>query len=156
MGGTGGWNSTTVPRYYFLSSNVNWEATDAEIRGGLDGIILSQNAASWISSVSSMKVSQILDMYYSPRGVFSSEIRACNRKALQTTYAGTDVLNHQTSGFNSLLDDKAVLPSTLSHQALITLGQTAVTAFLDYLRKQIILPRNSYIHLSYIFSKQFK
>lgn len=37
VGSAGGWNDTSVPRHYFLSDNENYEMTDAEIRGSLDG-----------------------------------------------------------------------------------------------------------------------
>lgn len=133
-GNSGGWNSTTVPRYYFLSSNSNLEATDAEIRAGLDGLILASNVESWRSSFSALKVSQILDMYYSPRGVFNTTIRACNRKNLQTTYAPSETLNTQTTGFNNMLDDVVVLPATLLSAELADLAQKAVDSLLSYLR----------------------
>lgn len=135
IGASGGWNSTTVPRYYFIEQKENWEATDADIRAGLDGLILALNIDTWRSSVSSLKVSQILDLYYSPRGVFDSSIRACNRKLLQTDYAPTDTLKTQTIAFNSLLDDEARLISTLSPQDLIAVGGNSVDAFVNYLRE---------------------
>lgn len=133
-GNSGGWNSTTVPRYYFLSSNTNFEATDAEIRAGLDGLILASNVLSWRSSFSTLKVSQILDMYYSPRGVFNNTIRACNRKNLQTTYAPSETLYTQTTGFNNMLDDVVPLEASLLSAELVALGQRAVDSLISYLR----------------------
>lgn len=135
IGASGNWNSTTVPKYYFISTKENWEATDAEIRAGLDGLIMALSVETWKSSVSSLKVSQILDMYYSPRGVFNSTIRACNRQNLQTTVAPTDTLTEQTVAFNTLLDDTAVLEGTLQAEEIVNLGTRAVESFLNYLRK---------------------
>lgn len=135
IGVSGNWNSTSVPKYYFISNNEKWEATDAEIRAGLDGLIMALSVESWKSSVSSLKVSQILDMYYSPRGVFNSTIRACNRQNLQTTVAPTETLTEQTIAFNTLLDDVAVLYGTLSSDELVSLGTRAVESLLNYLRK---------------------
>lgn len=135
IGVSGGWNSTTVPRYYFISEKENWEATDADIRAGLDGIILALNIDSWKNTVSSLKISQILDLYYSQRGVFNSSLRACNRKLLQTDYAPTETLKTQTIAFNSILDNEARLATTLVPQNLIDLGEASVDAFINYLRK---------------------
>lgn len=85
--------------------------------------------------MSSLKISQILDLYYSPRGVFSSSIRACNRKLLQTDYAPTETLQAQTIAFNSLLDNEARLTATLRSNDLIEVGQASVDTFLNYLRE---------------------
>lgn len=134
IGVSGGWNSTTVPRHYFIEQKENWEATDADIRAGLDGIILASNIASWRSSVSSLKVSQILDLYYSPRGVFNSSLRACNRKLLQTTFAPTETLTDQTIAFNNLLNEEARLASTLTSADLVAVGTDSVVTFNNYLR----------------------
>lgn len=136
IGVSGNWNSTSVPKYYFISSNENLDATDAEIRAGLDGLIMALSIDSWKSSVSSLKVSQILDMYYSPRGVFNSSIRACNRKNLQTTVAPSETLIEQTVAFNTLLDDEAVLEGTITPDTYSAVGSSAVESFLNYLRKK--------------------
>lgn len=39
--------------------------TDAEIRGGLDGLIIGKRAKEWSDQVSGLRLSQLLDMYYS-------------------------------------------------------------------------------------------
>lgn len=65
IGAPGAWNSTSVPRWYFLSKQEPSEMTDAEIRGGLDGLIIGENIKSWSSSANTLKLSQVLDMYYS-------------------------------------------------------------------------------------------
>lgn len=65
VGAPGGWNNTQAPRWYFLSQAKNYEVTDAEIRGALDGLILATNVQSFTSKISSFKLSQLLDMYYS-------------------------------------------------------------------------------------------
>lgn len=139
IGAAGGWNSTTVPRHYYIQQKENWETTDADIRGGLDGLILALNIDSWSNSASSLKVSQILDLYYSPRGVFNSSLRACNRKNLQTTVAPSEILTPQTVAFNDLLNREARLDGTLTSSVLITIGEKAVENFLNYLRKYSIL-----------------
>lgn len=65
IGGAGGWNSTLMPKWYFLSKWDDYEMTDAEIRAGLDGLILATNMREFTSKAPNMKLSQLLDMYYS-------------------------------------------------------------------------------------------
>ena len=56
--------------------------TVAEINGGLDGLLLSEEADKW-ESKSEMTLSQILDMYYTPVGVSvtgrGEKLSACDR-----------------------------------------------------------------------------
>lgn len=42
IGAPGIWNSTAIPRWYFLTKPEKLEMTDAEIRGGLDGLIIAK------------------------------------------------------------------------------------------------------------------
>ena len=87
IGADGHWNSSYISRWYFLNTNEDLFYTAAEIRGDLDGLILATEIAGWYSRYPNIKLSQILDMYYSDRGVFNTTIRACNRKALLTSVA---------------------------------------------------------------------
>lgn len=65
VGGSGGWNNTQAPRWFFLSQATNNEMTDAEIRGGLDGLILASEMQRLRQRAPSMRLSQLLEMYYS-------------------------------------------------------------------------------------------
>lgn len=85
VGVNGNWNSSSVPRWYFLRRNNTLEFTTAEIRGDIDGLILANEIETLYSKVPKLKLSQILDMYYGARGLFNSSIRACNRGSLFTT-----------------------------------------------------------------------
>lgn len=87
VGVNGNWNSSSVPRWYFLKSNEKLQFTTAEIRGDLDGLILANEIESLYSKIPTLKLSQILDMYYNARGLFNPSIRACNRKTLFKTLA---------------------------------------------------------------------
>lgn len=84
VGANGNWNSSVLPRWYFLKSNEKLQFTTAEIRGDLDGLILANEIESLYSKAPTLRLSQILDMYYNARGVFNPSIRACNRKTLFT------------------------------------------------------------------------
>lgn len=65
VGASGAWNSTALPRWYFLSQNTRLEMTDAEIRGGIDGLIIGLNIRQWTQQAPSLRLSQLLEMYYS-------------------------------------------------------------------------------------------
>jgi len=44
-----------------------------------------------------IRLSQVLDMYYSERGVFHKSIRACNRKSLFGTVAPKETVTAQVN-----------------------------------------------------------
>lgn len=46
-----------------------WEMTDSEILAGLDGLFLAQKIAAWTNNSMRLRLSQVLDMYYSNRGL---------------------------------------------------------------------------------------
>lgn len=50
-----------------LHSRVNVEMTDPEIRGDIDGFLLGSTITNALASYSSLRLSQLLDMYYSSR-----------------------------------------------------------------------------------------
>lgn len=65
VGAKGAWNSTTEPKWYFLSQKDRHEMTDAEIRGGIDGLIIAKKIEEWRNNFGALKLSQVLSMYYS-------------------------------------------------------------------------------------------
>uniref|UniRef100_A0A034VDF0 N-acetylmuramoyl-L-alanine amidase n=1 Tax=Bactrocera dorsalis TaxID=27457 RepID=A0A034VDF0_BACDO len=132
VGANGAWNSTVMPEWYFLSQRQNFEMTDAEIRGGLDGLIIAQNIVSWRTQSSNMKLSQLLRMYYSTNGVLNSGIMACNRKANFATYAPSDQMIVQTSAFSQVLDREMQLGVTLSAANIATFSSSAAAALQSY------------------------
>lgn len=102
IGVDGHWNSSELPRWYFLGSNEDLFYTAAEIRGDLDGLILASELPAWYARVPNLKLSQILDMYYSERGVFNSSIRACNRKNLLASVAPKLTMAEQVGFFKKI------------------------------------------------------
>lgn len=135
VGGIGGWNSTSVPRWYFLSQRDRLEMTDAEIRGGLDGLILAMNLPQWRNSASQMRLSQLLDMYYSQRGVFSSNVASCNRRALFTQVAPMVTLRAQTEAFSTVLDREMQMRVTLPQVSIGQFSNSAAQALSTYIRE---------------------
>lgn len=134
VGASGGWNSTTIPRWYFLSQRERLELTDAEIRGGLDGLILATRVQEFRSAAPTMRLSQLLDMYYSQRGVFSSPVRSCNRRQLFTEVAPLAQIQAQTIAFSAVLDREMQLRVTLSNPAIQQFSNAAAQALSTYIR----------------------
>lgn len=52
--------------------------TDSEILAGIDGLFISQQISSWIHHIRRMRLSQIIDMYYSARGIPTLAIENTN------------------------------------------------------------------------------
>lgn len=118
VGASGAWNSTTVPHWYFLTQREHLEMTDAEIRGGIDGLILASYVSEWRQKSSQLRLSQLLDMYYSKRGAFSQDIRSCNRRQLFAKVAPAQQLQAQTIAFSTVLDREMQLRVTLTNEAI--------------------------------------
>ena len=66
--------------------------TDAEIRGDIDGLILSKI----VRENSYLRLSQVLDMYYNKRGI-DINYRACNRKNLISEVTSQQELQYEVS-----------------------------------------------------------
>ncbi|GLV43133.1 uncharacterized protein CBL_14188 [Carabus blaptoides fortunei] len=97
LGADGGWNSVQIPQRYYLKDIDGEYMTKAEIRGDLDGLILGKKIQEWKSS--SLKLSQLLDMYYSHRGTFDQDIKACRRGELYKQFVQIDRLKDQSYNF---------------------------------------------------------
>ncbi|XP_067627605.1 uncharacterized protein [Eurosta solidaginis] len=132
VGANGAWNSTVMPHWYFLTQRQNLQMTDAEIRGGLDGLLIALNVASWRSQASDLKLSQLLRMYYSTNGVLNSGINACNRQQNFNNYISSDQLVAQTSAFSQVLDREMQLGVTLSPANIATFSLSAASALGNY------------------------
>ncbi|KAF2884989.1 hypothetical protein ILUMI_21163 [Ignelater luminosus] len=141
VGAKGGWNGTQAPRWYFINKIINNEMTDAEIRGGLDGLIIAKNVKDWKQKFSNLKVSQVLDMYYSSRGVFSNKnFRACNRNRIFTEVAPQKDLTEQTIANSFLLNEEAKLPGSLTSEGIKAYSEKAVDALINYIAELHDLP----------------
>ncbi|XP_017150132.1 uncharacterized protein LOC108160564 isoform X1 [Drosophila miranda] len=137
VGATGGWNDTVLPHWYFLSQRTNLEATDAEIRGGLDGLILAKNVATWRTQASSLKLSQLLRMYYSTNGVLSSGVNACSRQSQFPNVAPSAEMTEQTSAFAQVLDREMQLRVTLQPLAITQFASTAALSLVTYVPQSL-------------------
>ncbi|PNF34288.1 hypothetical protein B7P43_G16548 [Cryptotermes secundus] len=135
VGLSGGWNSTLFPRWYFNKEKDNHEITDAEIRGGLDGLILGTHIDEWRRYVpeGELKLSQILSMYYSEDGVFTPEYRACRRRDLYSEVAPNTVMEEQTFRFTMVLDQQSISSASVDDARVKKFAETAVRKLGTYL-----------------------
>ncbi|XP_077296504.1 uncharacterized protein LOC143918440 isoform X2 [Arctopsyche grandis] len=100
------WNDTILPRNLYLMQepSLNWEMTNAEIIGGIDGFIIANYMKDWATTVQNIRLSQIIEMYYSNYGVaFNRNIRACNRKQNFAKLVRDSNLQEQTSNMANFL-----------------------------------------------------
>ncbi|XP_063821062.1 uncharacterized protein LOC135071214 isoform X1 [Ostrinia nubilalis] len=132
VGTAGHWNSTQAQRFFMLSERSNVEMTDPEIRGGIDGFVLGNSSAEGLRIYSSLRLSQLLDMYFAPRnGFFNTNLRACNRRNLSLTHINNDALASETRAFTAALDSIMPLEGTLTG-GLEGLVQSAITNYQTY------------------------
>ncbi|KAJ8735512.1 hypothetical protein PYW07_007132 [Mythimna separata] len=132
IGTAGNWNSTQATRHFMLHNRINVEMTDPEIRGDIDGFVLGATITSTLGAFSTMKLSQLLDMYYSPRnGAFDSNLRACNRRALMQQYVTNENLISETHAFAAALDTNMPLRGTIIG-GLEQLVTSSVTNLVSY------------------------
>lgn len=132
VGSSGGWNSSTVPHWYFLLRRERTEMTDAQIRGGIDGLIIAKRIAEWRQQASELRLSQLLDWYYSLTGAFSPEFRSCNRRELFTKHIPVTELQAQSHAFSTVLDQEMQLKVTLSNKAIKDFADTSSDKLVAY------------------------
>uniref|UniRef100_A0A336MZV1 CSON010782 protein n=1 Tax=Culicoides sonorensis TaxID=179676 RepID=A0A336MZV1_CULSO len=67
VGMSGQWNSTYFPRWRYLpdTHQTRWEMTDAEILADIDSYFISNHINSWVNRIHGLRLSQILQMFYS-------------------------------------------------------------------------------------------
>lgn len=137
VGAPGAWNNTAVPRWFFLSQRERLEMTDAEIRGGIDGLVMGSNIAQWRTNAQNLRLSQVLEMYYSQRGIFGRvenerAFRACNRRNLFPTVAPIERLREQSFAFTTVLDGEMQTQVTLSPNSTQRISGQASEALNTY------------------------
>lgn len=144
VGAAGAWNSSAVPQWYFLSQRERLEMTDAEIRGGIDGLTIASNIAEWRNRAQNLRLSQVLDMYFSQRGIFGmtnqeNAIRACNRRGLFPMFAPMDRLREQSLAFTTVLDGEMQSQVTLTPNSTARLSAQASDALQTYISMYLML-----------------
>jgi len=135
IGRNGVWNSTIAPRWYFNTERDGREMTDAEIRGGLDGLVMGTNIEAWRQRVpgDELRLSHLLSMYYSEDGVIDPRFRACQRRDSYTEVAPNDRLVEQTYRFAVILDIQAITTASVTPLQIRSFAGTAVRMLSSYI-----------------------
>ncbi|XP_023945724.2 uncharacterized protein LOC112051350 [Bicyclus anynana] len=136
VGSSNRWNDTLLPRDYYLfppnATLPNWHFTDAEILAGIDGLILANYLPTWVEQRRSLRLSQVLDMYYSNEGVsFDTSVRACNRHALYANIVNGTQLLRETSRFAHMLSLQQITVY-IPRETMERMSEAAATAFMNY------------------------
>jgi len=77
-----------------------------------------------------------LDMYYSDRGVFSGDEKACKRKALFDQVAPADEMKIQTNAFTNILDQE-LSSATLDENAMLQFSSEASDSLINYIPQSL-------------------
>ncbi|ETN67777.1 hypothetical protein AND_000398 [Anopheles darlingi] len=115
VGLAGAWNDTLLPRAHYLAENHagRWEMTDSEILAGIDGHYLAQNVPQFVKRLRRLRLSQVLEMYYSDRGIPVASIeqvarrrRPSKRPSRHAELRDTDEWFTRGSRFRSVFDEE--------------------------------------------------
>ncbi|XP_018331485.1 uncharacterized protein LOC108741255, partial [Agrilus planipennis] len=136
IGTPGTWNNTMLPRIFYLD-DINYDFTRSELLGGIDGLILASKVASWTSILSRTRLSQILDMYYSPRGVsYNVSYKACKRRGLaKEQFDDSNFLKGQVSAIAKLLQEIGLSNQLLFENTIDNFTSVVVDTFLNNYEK---------------------
>ncbi|XP_032529388.2 uncharacterized protein LOC116779252 [Danaus plexippus] len=136
VGSSNRWNDTFIPRIYYLfpqnATLPDWHFTDAEILAGIDGLIIANYLPKWVEQRRSLRLSQIIEMYYSNEGVsFDTSVRACNRQALFANIVNGSQLFTETSRFAHMLSLQQITVY-IPKEEMERITTTAVGVFMNY------------------------
>lgn len=133
LGATGFWQNTMRPTiYYFSKSYENFDATRAELIGGIDGMVIASYLQTWIQDFYSLRLSQILEMYYSNEGVtFNTNVKACDRAQTFLYAVPKTILNEQTYAIAQMLAYRNSI-AYISPEALQRMVDIAIEKFYAY------------------------
>lgn len=124
------------PKYFFINKdNKMLQTTDADLRGALDGFYLAMSADNWKNkgSGNSLKISQVLELYYSEKGVFNESVRACNRNLLFSGFVQENKLIPQLVQYMNLYNKHAKTSGTYSEAEFKELAEDAFNKVQAYL-----------------------
>ncbi|KAJ8683489.1 hypothetical protein QAD02_019281 [Eretmocerus hayati] len=139
LGASGFWNNTMQPQVYYIRQNVdNFDFTRAEIIGAIDGLIIGKNLGTWVKRFDSLRLSQIIDMYYSEEGVnFDRNVRVCQRGHQFRLVAPKDLMEEETYAAAQALGYVNSVAS-IDQRALRQMVRYSVDLFLLYTSHELL------------------
>ncbi|KAG7207191.1 hypothetical protein KM043_008876 [Ampulex compressa] len=139
LGATGFWNSTIWPSiYYVIGQYENFDLTRAELIGAIDGLILAESIRDWQRDMYSLRLSQILNMYYSNKGIsFDPRIRVCDRSRAFPHIVPRTILVEQTYIAAQVLASRNTV-AYISPDTLEKMVGYAVDIFFDYISTRLL------------------
>lgn len=104
--------------------------------------VLATNILEWRNRAQNLRLSQVLDMYFSQRGIFGmtnqdNAIRACNRRTLFPVVAPMERLREQSFAFTTVLDGEMQTQVTLTPNSTQRISGQAAEALQGYISKSI-------------------
>ncbi|XP_046990463.1 uncharacterized protein LOC124595663 [Schistocerca americana] len=133
IGTPGGWNDSVIPHWYFINRAEQTQMTDAEIRGGLDGLIIAKNIVSWRSQKPNLRLSHILQQYYSEKGVLNTPYKACSRREQYAAVTPETEMKAQVDAFAYTLYTSAPLATSMKLEAVKSFSADAISALNSYI-----------------------
>ncbi|KAL3290171.1 hypothetical protein HHI36_023532 [Cryptolaemus montrouzieri] len=129
IGSPGFWNDSLLPTAYYLSGNTS-DMTESKLLGGIDGLILASNIAEWERILMNTRFSQLIDMFYSNRGIaYNFSVRASNRNEIFNNILQTTNLTEQIIGTTNLLRKIGTYDTLLSRNDIEKLVSLIVRKF---------------------------
>lgn len=94
-----------LPRNRLLEEQhgARWEFTEAEILAGLDSYFIGKHACEWVNQLRRIRLSQVLEMYFSPRGIPVRAIENSGHKSktFENIKDYASMLEEMSLGFSS-------------------------------------------------------
>lgn len=117
--------------------NKEYDFVDITCLKLFSGLILSQYVPKWMEQRETLRLSQIIDIYYSNDGVtFNPNVKACNRESLFTEVLDLNILYKEVKDFSQILilrqGSVYIPPEILNEIAVIV-----VDAFIEYYREYL-------------------
>lgn len=130
-------------RFLTEKHGARWEFTDAEILAGIDGLFVSQQISSWVQKVRRIKLSQVLDMYYSARGIPSMAIETIGRGKHIRRLLNENL--HQPTTTSSIRDIEDIVELTADDDVIPFNSKSSARAVFDNNDRELPVARSKHL-----------
>lgn len=99
------------------------------------GLILANYLPAWLEQRRTLRLSQVIDMYYSHEGVsFDPRVKACNRQSLFNSIFTSSTFLAESTRFARVLSLRQIMVY-LPAAEIDRITEAAVASFMSYVRK---------------------